>query len=145
MVEFEFLLHKRGFLILQNYKGHLCCCWSYHALIVGPNRWSCQSLTIYALCTQETYLDVFDKWHSIWIVFFFLWSCSLRMYNSLVERCFSDCVNSFRRGRALTSKRRVSGVVPISSWSTPCVSEWDLQSSTKAQPHGTDQRLNLNK
>jgi hypothetical protein len=23
--------------------------------------------------------------------------CSLRMYNSLVERCFRDCVESFRR------------------------------------------------
>lgn len=23
--------------------------------------------------------------------------CSLRMYNSLVERCFTDCVDSFRR------------------------------------------------
>lgn len=27
-------------------------------------------------------------------LFFF---CSLRMYNSLVERCFTDCVDSFRR------------------------------------------------
>ena len=24
-------------------------------------------------------------------------SCSLRMYNSLVERCFKDCVEGFRR------------------------------------------------
>jgi len=23
--------------------------------------------------------------------------CSLRMYNSLVERCFTDCVDTFRR------------------------------------------------
>ena len=26
-----------------------------------------------------------------------LYTCSLRMYNSLVERCFRDCVESFRR------------------------------------------------
>ena len=23
--------------------------------------------------------------------------CSLRMYNSLVQKCFTDCVDSFRR------------------------------------------------
>lgn len=27
----------------------------------------------------------------------FLFCCSLRMYNSLVERCFTDCVDTFRR------------------------------------------------
>lgn len=29
--------------------------------------------------------------------FFLFFLLSLRMYNSLVERCFSDCVDTFRR------------------------------------------------
>ncbi|KAL4188858.1 hypothetical protein AMTRI_Chr08g162580 [Amborella trichopoda] len=30
-------------------------------------------------------------------VYFDSRTCSLRMYNSLVERCFNDCIDTFRR------------------------------------------------
>lgn len=33
----------------------------------------------------------------------FLPYCSLRMYNSLVERCFTDCIDTFQR-KALTKQ-----------------------------------------
>lgn len=34
----------------------------------------------------------------VWFLFLWLWgTCSLKMYNSLVERCFNDCVDSFTR------------------------------------------------
>ncbi len=34
--------------------------------------------------------------------------CSLRMYNNVVERCFRDCVESFRRKDLESSEERVS-------------------------------------
>ena len=34
--------------------------------------------------------------------------CSLRMYNNVVERCFRDCVDSFRRKDLESSEERVS-------------------------------------
>lgn len=34
--------------------------------------------------------------------------CSLRMYNSLVEKCFKDCVDSFRRKDLESSEEKVS-------------------------------------
>ena len=33
--------------------------------------------------------------------------CSLRMYNSVVERCFKDCVESFRRKDLEASEEKV--------------------------------------
>jgi Tim10/DDP family zinc finger len=33
--------------------------------------------------------------------------CSLRMYNSLVEKCFKDCVDSFRRKDLESSEEKV--------------------------------------
>lgn len=33
---------------------------------------------------------------------------SLRMYNSLVEKCFKDCVDSFRRKDLESSEEKVS-------------------------------------
>lgn len=35
--------------------------------------------------------------------------CSLRMYNSLVERCFRDCVDSFRRKDLDATEEKVGG------------------------------------
>lgn len=37
--------------------------------------------------------------------------CSLRMYNALVERCFTDCVESFRRKDLDSTEERVSSLV----------------------------------
>ena len=34
--------------------------------------------------------------------------CSLRMYNSLVEKCFKDCVESFRRKDLESTEEKVS-------------------------------------
>ena len=34
-------------------------------------------------------------------------ACSLRMYNGLVERCFKDCVDSFRRKDLESSEEKV--------------------------------------
>ena len=34
-------------------------------------------------------------------------ACSLRMYNSVVERCFKDCVESFRRKDLEASEEKV--------------------------------------
>ena len=34
--------------------------------------------------------------------------CSLRMYNSLVEKCFKDCVDSFRRKDLESSEEKVA-------------------------------------
>lgn len=38
----------------------------------------------------------------------FLCVCSLRMYNNVVERCFRDCVESFRRKDLDNNEERVS-------------------------------------
>lgn len=34
--------------------------------------------------------------------------CSLRMYNQLVEKCFNDCVESFRRKNLDSAEEKVS-------------------------------------
>jgi Tim10/DDP family zinc finger len=40
--------------------------------------------------------------------------CSLRMYNSLVEKCFRDCVDSFRRKDLESSEEKVRHLLFVS-------------------------------
>ena len=46
--------------------------------------------------------------------------CSLRMYNSLVEKCFRDCIDSFRRKDLDNTEERVcilfNSALHLSNW-----------------------------
>ena len=42
-------------------------------------------------------------------------ACSLRMYNSLVQKCFTDCVESFRRKDLDSAEEKARGPLIFST------------------------------
>lgn len=50
--------------------------------------------------------------------------CSLRMYNNVVERCFRDCVESFRRKDLESNEERVSVAASL-CWTTFHMNLWE--------------------
>ena len=85
------------------------------ACLMPRNKLSCSRLR---RCRFETGVPASLELHSDAaqgaVVDIVLCACSLRMYNSVVERCFKDCVESFRRKDLEASEEKV-----CQSWPGP--------------------------